>query len=129
MGHPSYAEIVKEMTTSIERSVGKETSIMSLQIVQFTATRGYAADAEASIETLFAAVEAAAPQQVQYLAARAVDSADFMLLLHLAANRTNPLLEIAEGTAFRTALPGWTPSRPAPREMTVLGNYRMLNGG
>jgi hypothetical protein len=128
MGHLSFAGVVKEMTTSIERSVGKETSIMSLQIVQFTATHGHVADAEASIERLFAAVEVAAPQRVQYLAARAVDTADFMLLLNLAGNRTNPLLEIAEGTAFRTALPGWTPSRPAPREMTVLGNYRMLNG-
>jgi hypothetical protein len=116
------------MTTSIECSVGKETSIVSLQIVQFTATRGHAADAEASIDTLFAAVAAVAPKQVQYLAARAVDSADFMLLPHLAGKRTNPPLEIAEGTAFRTALPGSTPNRPAPREMTVLGNYRMLNG-
>lgn len=102
---------------------------MSLQIVQFTATRDHAADAEANIETLFAAVEAAAPQQVQYLAVRAFDSPAFTLLLHLAGNKTNPLLELPEGTAFRNALPGWTPNRPAPRELAVLGNYRMLNGG
>lgn len=101
---------------------------MSLQIVQFTATRDHSADVEASIEKLFAAVEAAAPQQVQYLAARTVDSADFTLLLHLAGNRPNPLLELPEGTAFRNALSGWTPNRPAPRDMAVLGNYRMLSG-
>jgi hypothetical protein len=34
MGHLSYSEIVKEMTTPTERSIGKETSIMSLPIAR-----------------------------------------------------------------------------------------------
>lgn len=101
---------------------------MSLQIVQFTATSDHTADVETGIEKLFGAVEAAAPKQVQYLAARKAGNTDFILLLHLAANRANPLPEITEGAAFRTALPGWTLTPPAPREMTVLGNYRMLDG-
>jgi hypothetical protein len=100
---------------------------MSLQIVQFTATSEHATDVETGIAKLFEAVEAAAPQQVQYLAARTAGNADFILLLHLAANRPNPLPEITEGAAFRTALPGWTKTAPIPQEMTVLGNYRMLN--
>jgi hypothetical protein len=128
MGHLSYAETVKEMTTSTNRSAAKETDIMSLQIVRFTATSDHAVDIEAGIEKMFAALEAAAPQRVQYLAARTVETADFTLLLHLAGNRTNPLLEITEATAFRTALPGWTVNRSAPQQMTVLGDYRMLNG-
>jgi hypothetical protein len=43
---------------------------MSLQIVQFTAMSDHVADVETGIEKLFGAVEAAAPEQVQYLAAR-----------------------------------------------------------
>lgn len=82
---------------------------------------------QTGIEKLFAAVQAAAPEQIQYLAARTAANADFILLLHLAANGPNPLPEITEGAAFRTALPGWTTTAPTPREMTVLGNYRMLN--
>jgi hypothetical protein len=99
---------------------------MSLQIVQFTATSEHAADAETGIEKLFGAVEAAAPEQVQYLAARTAGNADFILLLHLAANRPNPLPQITEGAAFRAALPGWAVNPPQPRQLKVLGNYRML---
>jgi hypothetical protein len=99
---------------------------MSLQIVQFTATSEHVADAETGIEKLFGAVEAAAPERVQYLAARTAGNSDFILLLHLAANRHNPLPELTEGAALRTALPGWTLNPPQPRQLTVLGNYRML---
>jgi hypothetical protein len=79
---------------------------MSLQIMQLTATSDQVADVETEIEKLFGAVEAAAPEQVQYLATRTAGNAEFILLLHLTASRPDPLPDITEGAAFRTALPG-----------------------
>ena len=93
----------------------------------FTARDDRVSDLEAGIPKLFAALAAAAPQRTQYLATRLVDSPEFTLLLHLADGEPNPLPQIAEAAAFRRALPGWSLAAPEPQEMTVLGNYRMLD--
>jgi hypothetical protein len=99
---------------------------VSLQIVRFTASHEQTADVERGIERLFAAVSAAEPEQVRYLATRSVDGRDFMLMLHLADGPTNPLPGIPEAAKFRRDLPGWTLAVPEPEPVDVLGNYRML---
>jgi hypothetical protein len=99
---------------------------VSLQIVHFTASQGHMTEAEQGIDRLFAAVHAAAPEQMMYLAARTAHGPDFLLMLHLAHGVANPLLTIPEAAAFRQDMPRWAVTPPAPEPMTVLGDYRML---
>jgi len=50
MGHLFFAGVVKEMTTSIERSVWKETSIMSLPIGRLTASSDHVGTPERRVD-------------------------------------------------------------------------------
>jgi hypothetical protein len=100
---------------------------VSLQIVRFTALHDQTADVEGGIQRLFAAVSAAEPEQMQYLATRSASGLDFMLMLRLADGGPNPLPGIPEAAKFRRDLPGWTVAVPDPEPVSVLGNYRMLD--
>jgi hypothetical protein len=79
------------------------------------------------------ASRSSSPRRRRPLATNAVSrhavgrQAEFTLLLHLADGEPNPLPQIAEAAAFRRALLGWSLAAPEPQEMTVLGNYRMLD--
>jgi hypothetical protein len=99
---------------------------MSLQIVRFTAAQDRVRRTEKGIERLFAAVHAAAPEDIRYLAARTAEGTDFMLMLHLADGAANPLPTIPEAAAFRQEMPQWAVTPPAPEPMIVLGDYRLL---
>ncbi|GGK63096.1 hypothetical protein Sme01_05200 [Sphaerisporangium melleum] len=99
---------------------------MPLQIVRFTTPPDLAGDVEHGIAELFGAVHAARPAGLRYLAARLTDRPEFLLLLGLPDGTPTPLPEIPQTTAFRARMAGWADADPAPRPLTVLGDYRML---
>lgn len=75
------------------------------------------------IEALFAAVHAAAPQEMQYIALQETDEPVFTLILELLDGAENPLPSIPGAAAFRSWLPSQTDDDPAPRPCTVVGRY------
>jgi hypothetical protein len=102
---------------------------VSLQIVRFTAAQDNMTKVERGIERLFAAVHAAGPEEMRYLAARTADGPDFLLMLHLAGGAANPLPAIPEAAAFRQDMQRWALTPPAAEPMTVLGDYRLIRRG
>jgi len=104
-----------------------KTVFMSPQIVRLPVSQHHLTAAEKQIERLFAALHAAAPADIRYLAARTTDATDFLLMLHLADGAANPLLSIPKAAAFRQDMPGRALTPPAPEPMTVLGDYRLLD--
>jgi hypothetical protein len=96
----------------------------TLQIVRFTTHEESIASAETEIRRVFHAVNAAAPEDMQYLAVRS--GCDFVLALNLADPAANPLLDIESAAHFRRALPNWTSDNAAPEPFTVIGNYNIL---
>ncbi len=97
----------------------------TLQIVRFTTHDEYIAFAETEIRRVFHAVNATAPEGLQYLAVRS--GREFLLMLNLAYPAANPLLGIETAAHFRRALPNWTSDNAAPKPFTVIGNYNTLS--
>lgn len=98
-----------------------------LEILRFSAGDAQAADIAAAIKRMFTAVEAAAPQGIQYLAAQ-FDEDEFLLVLHLADGVDNPLTQIDEAVEFRNSMRHSGSPLPQPHRIRVLGNYRLLEG-
>ena len=96
---------------------------MSVQIVHFGTDPQRAGEVEEAIRSLFLAVEAAAPQGIEYTAARIGDSSQFLLMLALADDAANPLLEIPEAGAFRNTMADWAGGPVSPSTLHFLGRY------
>ncbi|TCP56995.1 hypothetical protein EV191_101946 [Tamaricihabitans halophyticus] len=96
---------------------------MSVQIVRFRTTPEQVPAMTEEIDALFAAVTAAAPQGMRYIALRETDEPEFTLILELPDGADNPLPSIPVAAAFRGWLPSQTNDDPAPRSCTVVGKY------
>ncbi len=96
---------------------------MSVQTVRFRTGPERAPAVVDQIAALFAAVHAAAPTQLQYIALRDSDEPVFTLILELPDGAQNPLASIPTAAAFRCWLPSQTNEDTTPRSWTVLGRY------
>lgn len=96
---------------------------MSLQTIRFVTSPEQSSAVTEQIEALFAAVHAAAPPNMQYIALRETDGPVFTLILELADGAENPLLSVPAAVDFRNWLPGQTDDDLAPRSCTVVGRY------
>lgn len=96
---------------------------MSVQIIQFGADSHQVGEVEEAIMNLFAAVETAAPAGVEYTAARIGDSSQYLLILTLADDDANPLLEIPEAGVFRSKVGEWAGGPVPPSTLHFIGQY------
>ncbi|MFD0202891.1 MULTISPECIES: hypothetical protein [Saccharothrix] len=96
---------------------------MSVHIVRFSTGTEQIPEVEEAIAELFAAVEKAAPTDVEYAATRVGDSGEFQLTLRLADADVNPLLGIPEALAFRAKVAQWAGAPVPPQPLTVLARY------
>jgi hypothetical protein len=96
---------------------------MSVQTVRFRTSPERAPAVVDQIAAFFAAIHAAAPVQLQYIALRETDEPVFTLILELPDGAQNPLLSIPTAAAFRDWLPGQTDYDTTPRSCMSLGRY------
>lgn len=96
---------------------------MSVQIVQFDTDPHRVGDVEEAIGTLFAAIEAAAPADIEYTAARVGDSSQFLLTLALPDGAANPLLDLSEAADFRRKVGEWAGHPVPPSTLHIIGRY------
>lgn len=96
---------------------------MSVQTIRFRTSPEHVPAVVDQIAALFAAVEAAAPAQLQYTALRETDEPVFILILELPDGAENPLPSIPAAAAFRGWLPHQTDDDLTPRPCAVLGRY------
>ncbi|MDV7133032.1 hypothetical protein [Williamsia muralis] len=96
---------------------------MSVQMVRFRTSPEHSAAVVDEIAALFAAVHAAAPSALHYIALEEIDEPVFTLILELTDGVENPLPSIPAAASFRSWLPGQTDDDPKPRRCTVLGRY------
>lgn len=96
---------------------------MSVQMVRFRTTPELAPVAAEQIETVFAAVQAAAPAGVKYTALQEADAPVFTLILELPDGVDNPLPSIPAAAAFRSWMMSHADDDTAPRSCTIVGRY------
>ena len=96
---------------------------MSVQIVRFRIAPERSAAVSAQIESLFAAVHDAAPENMQYIASREADDSVFTLILELPEGAENPLPSIPAAADFRSWLLTQTDDDTMPRPYVVVGRY------
>lgn len=98
-----------------------EETDMSVQILRFTTAPERIPEVEQAVTALFAAVDAAGPEEIDYTAMRVGPDGEFVLILRLAD--ANPLLDIPEAQEFRARLAEWAGGPVAPRPAVELGRY------
>lgn len=106
--------------TTTTRHAFEETD-MSVQILRFTTAPERIPEVEEAVTKLFAAVDAAGPDGIDYTAMRVGQDGEFVLILRLAD--ANPLLDIPQAQEFRARLAEWARGPVAPRPAVVLGRY------
>lgn len=94
---------------------------MSVHILRFTTAPERIPEVEEAVAKLFAAVDTANPEGIDYTAMRVGPDGEFMLILRL--SDANPLLDIPAAQEFRARLAEWAGSPVAPRPAVVLGRY------
>lgn len=96
---------------------------MSVQTIRFHTHSEDTAETTQRIESLLAALHAAAPPQLRYLALRQHDEPVFTLILELAEGADNPLPAIDEAASFRDWLPDHTHDDTVPKQCSIIGKY------
>lgn len=83
-----------------------------------------AAEAEAAVKTLFAALDEQRPQGIRYSSYRLSDGLTYVVLVEVRDGIDNPLTEMPEFRAFQENLRIWLAEPPTPEQVTVVGDYR-----
>ncbi|MFE5738746.1 hypothetical protein [Streptomyces celluloflavus] len=96
---------------------------MSVQIVRFRTEPERVPEVEEAVRRLFAAVRDAAPEGIEYGAARVGDGAEFLLTLRIPEGAPNPLLAIPEAGAFRARVAEWAGAPVPPATLHMIGRY------
>lgn len=99
---------------------------MSVLIIRAEVKEEHAADAEAGVKEMFAAVSQAQPEGVRYASCKLPDGVTFVALLELAEGVENPLPTVPEWKEFTENLEGWRAAPPTVEEAQVVGSYRLF---
>lgn len=97
---------------------------MSVLLLRSKVKADKAAEAEAGIKKMFAALEEARPQGVRYSSYRLPDGLSFVVLLDIDEGLENPLLAVPEFAEFQKTLATWLEAPAAVEQLTVAGEYR-----
>jgi len=97
---------------------------MSVMMLRTTVKPESAADAEAGVKTLFAALAEAKPEGIRYTSYRLADGLTYVVLLEIEEGIDNPLPKVAAFREFQENLKGWLAGPPAPDQLVTIGDYR-----
>ncbi|HZR54317.1 MAG TPA: hypothetical protein VFB06_33060 [Streptosporangiaceae bacterium] len=97
----------------------------SMLMVTSKVKEEYAANAQASVDKLIAALERAQPAGVRYAVTRLNDGVTILAFLEMEPGQPHPLQDIPEYTELLHEFEPWREG-PASAEMTVLGSYHLF---
>ncbi|MEX5632169.1 hypothetical protein [Parafrankia sp. FMc2] len=83
-----------------------------------------AAETEAAVRSLFAALEEARPQGIRYTSCRLADGVTYVVLLQIEEGIDNPLPRMPEFLQFQENLKEWLAEPPVPDQVAVIGDYQ-----
>jgi len=93
-------------------------------------TRPEAADRNAElVSAVFAELKAAAPDGVRYLTLRLDDDTFIHLVESTADDGSTPIPKLTAFQAFQSGIRDRCAEPPLVRDVTIVGNYRMLEAG
>lgn len=97
---------------------------MSAMLLRTRVKAEKAAEVEAAVRVLFAALDEARPHGVRYSSYRLQDGVTYVVVLQIEEGIDNPLPKVPEFLEFQENLRGWLAEPPAPEQLTVIGDYR-----
>jgi hypothetical protein len=86
----------------------------------------HAAETEAVVQRVIAALERDQPAGVRYASLRLADGVTYLALVELEDADDNPLLSLPEYQELVAKLPEWHAAPPQAGPATVVGSYRLL---
>src|SRR5215472_5957744 len=99
---------------------------MSVLMVRSRIKVESAAEVEAAVSKMFAAIEQVQPHGVRYASCRLPDGVTYVAMLALDDPAVNPLAEIPAFTEFQENLKGWLAEPPTVEQLTVAGSYHLF---
>jgi hypothetical protein len=99
---------------------------MNVLMVRSKVKADSAAEVEAAVAKMFAAIEQAQPHGVRYASCRLPDGVTYVAMLALEDPPTNPLAAIPAFTEFQENLKGWLAESPTVEQLTVAGSYGLF---
>ena len=99
---------------------------MTVLVSVSTIAAEHVADVEAAGSTLFAAVQAAAPEGFRYSTCRLPDGVSYVTILEIPDGTKNPLVGMPEFQDFVAGLDGWLAAPTVGGPATVIGSYRVF---
>src|SRR5215472_62306 len=99
---------------------------MNVLMVRSRVKADSAAEVEAAVAKMFAAIEQTQPRGVRYASCRLPDGVTFVALLALEDGIDNPLPALPEFRAFQDSLKNWMAEPPTAEPLTVVGSYRLF---
>lgn len=97
---------------------------MSVMMLRTKVRPECAAEVEAGVKTLFAALEQERPAGIRYSSYRMADGVTYVVLLEVQEGVENPLPSLAAFREFQENLKQWLAEPPAPEALVVVGDYR-----
>jgi hypothetical protein len=86
-----------------------------------------AADVEAAVKRLFAAIERERITGIRYASCRLSEGSTYVALLQVDDGVENPLPDLPDFREFEASLNGWITEAPVLEPMTVIGSYRLFD--
>ena len=99
---------------------------MSIVMLRAEVKEDKAAEVEEAAKKMFAAIDAARPVGVRYASGRVGDGSTFVILLHLADGRNNPLTQVPEFVEFQAKVKDWVTRPPIPEQLSIVGSYNLF---
>lgn len=99
---------------------------MKVQMVRAKVKAEHVAEIEAAGQRLFAALERAQPQGIQYTIYQLPDGVTYVNFIALDDGVDNPLLALPEARAFQEGLKNWLAEPPTSEHLTVFGSYEFF---
>jgi hypothetical protein len=99
---------------------------MTVHLAQAKVKTEHVADVKAGAKTLFAAIDAAAPEGIRYSWSVLPDDETFIVLVQVADGVENRIPDLPEYQALQAHLQDWIAEAPSSQPMTVVGSYRFF---
>jgi hypothetical protein len=99
---------------------------MSVVMIRSKVQPAYAAETEAAVKRVFAALDREQPRGIRYASCRLSDGVTYVIMLALDDGIDNPLPALPEVRVFQEGLKQWVAEPPFSEPVTVVGSYRLF---
>jgi hypothetical protein len=99
---------------------------MTVITIQAKMKEEHAADVDAAVRRMLAALEREQPDGVGYASLLLADGVTYLALLEVEDVDNNPLFALPEYQELVAKLPGWHDGPPQVAPATIVGSYRLL---